>query len=100
MILGLVYLIECTKDFCGQRYVGETKRYFRKRLAEHRGYIQNKHLDQATGAHFNLPGHSAADMKMTIIEQVNKQCDLYRKKREEYYIRKLDTYNQGMNKKY
>ena len=39
-------------------------------------------------------------MKMTIIEQVKKDCDLYRKEREEYFIRKLDTYNKGMNKKY
>ena len=89
-----------TSKFLGSLRDPFSKRNFRKRLAEHRGYIQNKHLDQATGAHFNLPGHSAADMKMTIIEQVNKQCDLYRKEREEYYIRKLDTYNQGMNKKY
>ena len=31
---------------------------------------------------------------------VKKDCDLYRKEREEYFIRKLDTYNKGMNKKY
>ena len=97
---NIIYLIECTIDSCKQRYVGETKRHFRKRLAEHRGYVRNEHLDQATGAHFNLPGHSVANMKMTIIEQVKKDCDLYRKEREEYFIRKLDTYNKGMNKKY
>ena len=97
---NIVYLIECNKESCKQRYVGETKRHFRKRLAEHRSYIQNKHLEQATGAHFNLPGHSVANMKMTIIEQVKTQSDSYRKEREEFYIRKLDTFNNGMNKKH
>ena len=33
-------------------------------MAEHRGYIQNKNLEQATGAHFNLPGHTVANMKI------------------------------------
>ena len=60
-------------------------------MAEHRGYIQNKNLDQATGAHFNLPAHSVANMKMTIKEQVMKQSDAYRKEREEYSIRIFDT---------
>ena len=44
-----------------------------KRMAKHGGYVQNKNLEQATGAHFNLPGHSVANMKMTVSEQVKKQ---------------------------
>ena len=97
---NIVYMIECNKEACKQRYIGETKRYFRKRMAEHRGYIQNKNLEQATGAHFNLPGHTVANMKMTVIEQVKKQSDNYRKEREGYFIRKFDTLNKGMNKKH
>ena len=43
------------------------------------GYIINKDESQATGAHFNLPGHSLANIKSTILEQVHKKNDIYRK---------------------
>ena len=97
--MNIVYLIECDKDNCRKKYIGETKRTLRKRLAENRGYVQNQILDTATGAHLNLPGHSVTNLKISVIEQVNKQSDLYRKEREEFYIRKLDTYNDGLNRK-
>ena len=45
-------------------------------------------------------GHTVANMKMTVIEQVKKQSDNYRKEREDYFIRKFDTLNKGMNKKH
>ena len=56
----------------------------RTRMAEHRGYLQNQYLETATGAHFNLPGHSVANMKCSVIEQVKKQSDIYRKEREDF----------------
>ena len=31
-------------------------------LADHRGYINNQDETQATGKHFNSPGHSLADL--------------------------------------
>ena len=95
--MNIVYVIECDK--CEEKYVGETKRTLRKRLAEHRGYVLNKQLDIATGAHYNSPGHSVANMKISVIEQVKQQSDLYRKEREEYFIRKIDTYHNGLNRK-
>ena len=52
------------------QYVGETDRRLQDRFADHRGYVANKKLDKATGAHFNLPGHNIADMEITIIEKV------------------------------
>ena len=52
-----------------------------------------------TGAHFNLPGHSLADMKATIIEHVKKQSDIYRKERENFFIRKFNTFHAGLNKR-
>ena len=94
----MVYLIECDKNNCRERYIGETGGIFKFRLDEHRGYINNKDECQATGAHFNLPGHSLANMKATIIEQVNKNSEQYRKEREHFYIRKLNTFHKGMNK--
>ena len=53
-------------------YLGETKRQFKFCLVSHRGYVVNKHTNQATGLHFNLPGHSLADISATGIEIINK----------------------------
>ena len=52
----------------------------------------NNHTDQATGAHYNLPGHSVENMKITILEKVKILSDAYRKERELYFINKLNTY--------
>ena len=93
-----VYMIECDKDKCKQRYIGETKRPIKYRIADHRGYIVNKQLDKATGAHFNLPGHSLANMKFTILEQVKTNNENYRKERERYLINKFDTFYRGLNR--
>ena len=46
----------------------------------------------------NDPGHSLADLRVTILEQVKKKCILYRKEREEYFIRKFNTVHEGINK--
>ena len=67
-------------------------------LAEHRGYVTNQILSTPTGEHFNLPGHSLADLTMVILEKVRSQDELYRKEREKYFIRKFNTYYGGLNK--
>ena len=85
---NVVYLIECDKDNCRQQYVGETGRIYKFRLDEHRGYITKKVESQANGLHFNLPGHSVANLKATIIEQVKIPSEAYRK---------LNTYYNGIN---
>ena len=98
--MNVVYLIECTKENCKNNiYIGETSRTLRSRLAEHRGYVTSQVTDQATGAHFNLPGHTVANMKATVIEMVKKQSDVYRKERENFFIRKFNSYHAGLNKK-
>ena len=96
---NLVYGIVCKKDKCKQVYIGETKRQLKFRLADHRGYIVNNVTKTATGHHFNLPGHSLADLSVVILEQVKKSDTLYRKAREEYHIRRFDTLHRGMNQK-
>ena len=68
------------------------------RLAEHIGYINNQVSSVSTGEHFNLPGHSLANIKITILEQVKKNDILYRKEREKYLINKFNTYYQGLNR--
>ena len=93
-------MIECTKEnSIENRYIGETKRNLRFQLTEHRGYVVNKVTTQATGAHFNKAGHSVENLRISVIEQIKKQSDLYRKEREEFFIRKFDTVNRGKNQK-
>ena len=93
---NIIYLIECTK--CKERYIGETKRSLRARLADHRGYVNNQRVDVATGAHFNKPGHGLSNLSITIIEKQKNENDQYRKEREKYFINKFNTHYKGMNK--
>ena len=81
-------------------YIGETKRILKFRIDDHRGYVNNRN-DTATGSHFTQPGHSLANLQVTAIEQIKKTNDNeYRKEREEYFIRKFNTVNKGINRKY
>ena len=58
-------------------------RILKHRLADHRGYVNNKITSQATGAHFTSPGHTLSDLKITILERVKYWNTEYRKEREE-----------------
>ena len=55
-------------------------------------------MEQATGEHFNLPGHNISNMKVTIVERVKKNDDQYRKEREKYFINKFNTFYRGINR--
>ena len=96
---NIVYAIVCKKDTCKQVYLGETKRLLKFCLAEHRGDVGNNN-PTATGQHFNSPGHTIADLCITVIEQVKKNNILYRKEREEMHIRRFNTLYKGLNKKF
>ena len=67
-----VYAIICQKENCKSVYLGETKRLLKARPADHRGYVVNRDTTTATGYHFNQPGHSLDDLRITVIEQVKK----------------------------
>ena len=95
---NIIYMIQCNIDRCLKRYIGECKRSLRERLSDHRGYISNQVISQATGAHFNLPGHSLANLTITILEKVKNNDDEYRKQREKYFIRKFNTYYKELNR--
>ena len=56
---------------CGQRYIGQTGRLLKFRIADHRGFIQNKVTSKTTGAHWNQPGNSMTDMKFTVLFRQN-----------------------------
>ena len=68
------------------------------RVADHQCYVTNKVTSQATGEHFNLPGHSLADLRVSVIEQMAIKNSEYRKEKEHYQIRKLNTFHKGINK--
>ena len=97
---NIIYLLECQKDNCKQRYIGSTGQLLKLRLGDQRGYILNQVTSRATGAHWNLPGHSLADLRVTILEQCKKNSEEYRIEREKYFIRKFDTYNIGINREW
>ena len=81
-------------------YLGETLRKLKERIADHRGYITQKKLHQITGEHFNLPGHSIADLQVIGIERVlPRGDDILRKTREEYWINQYESCTFGNNKK-
>ena len=95
---NIVYIISCQKHNCQKQYIGISDREFRLRIYEHLGYVRNKVRSIATGHHFNLPGHSIDDMKFSIIEQVKTRDELYRREREKFFIRKFNTYHDGINR--
>ena len=82
------------------QYVGESERSLQDRFSEHLGYVKNKHLTKATGGHYNLPGHTVSDMRVTIVEKIHSSDPLIRKQREELFIQKLNTKYKGLNKKW
>ena len=95
---NIIYMIECTLERCRQRYIGESGRKLSKRFSDHKGYVKNHDVTQATGKHFNEKGHNLSHMKITIIEKVKKDCEQYRKEREKYFIKKFNTFYNGLNK--
>ena len=60
---NVVYMIICKKENCNLKYIGESERSIKERVSEHISYIRTKNRTQATGEHFNLPGHSLHDME-------------------------------------
>ena len=93
---NVVYAILCKKEKCQQVYIGETRRLVKFRVANQRGYVSKQETDKATGAHFSMPGHSLADLRVTKVEQTRGKSNEYRKDREHYFIRKFDTYYKGI----
>ena len=55
-------MIECSKETCKKRYIGETKHDLKTRISQHLGYIDTKKLDEPTGKHCNEPGHSKENL--------------------------------------
>ena len=78
--------------------MGETERKCVDRFGEHIQYVNN--FTEATGSHFNLPGHSNGDIQVHIIEKVTPNTKFFRLERESHWIRTLQTLApHGLNKK-
>ena len=90
--------MECEKFW--ERYIGSTIRQLKHRLADHKSYITNQVTSRALRAHWNLPGHSLAQLKITILEQVIYKEEDYCREREKYLIWKFDTVNHGINREW
>ena len=54
--------------------------------------MNNEKLDAASGAHFDLPGHSLSDLSVTIFEKVKKNDMSYREKKVGYHIDNFNTF--------
>ena len=92
---GVVYLITCLK--CNLQYVGQSKRKFKDRIANHLYYIDQKR--EATGKHFTSPGHAKSDLRCHIIEKVSPSTPHFLIEREDFWIRKLVTkHPDGLNR--
>ena len=82
-----------------KQYIGKTERSLCDRIQEHLGYIRNKHLHQATGEHFNLPGHRPHHLRASMLEKVFKPGRKLIEIRESFYIQQFETETHGMNKR-
>ena len=94
---NVVYMIGCLK--CDKQYIGETNKTINQRFQQHKGYVNNKKTDKATGAHFNLPGHSVSDMRISVVEKIYNPDNFFRKEREKFYINKFHSKLKGLNRK-
>jgi hypothetical protein len=100
---NLVYVITCDRRECKYtQYVGETGKQLKERFKQHLDCVrsQNENLNKtAVGEHFNLPGHSVANMKVSVIENCRQESAMYRKCRESFFINKFETKHLGLNRK-
>ena len=72
--------------------------YTIQRFSQHRDYVKSENLEEPSGEHFNLPGHSVSDIEGIVLEQVKSQDPFVLKSREHDYIRKFDTFRNGLNR--
>ena len=93
---NIIYLIRCAKNCDDAWYVGETKQTLRGRLIGHRQDITTGKTFKPIGEHFNLPGHSSDDLRVTILQGHIKDTCL-RRAIEQKLVDKLNTHKRGLN---
>ena len=65
-----MYKSNC-EDFPNCEYIGQTKRSFKDRLAEHRDYLKMDVLTKPSGEHFTKSGHNVAHLKGLVLENLD-----------------------------
>jgi tripartite motif-containing protein 2/3 len=89
----VVYLITCCK--CKKQYIGKTVNKLYTRISNTRSQIKNFNtptsLKLPYAQHFNLPGHSIADLSLMPIEKIRKPSNQTILHRESFLIAKLKT---------
>ena len=91
------YAISCTKARSGQQYIGQTGRSLREPISQHLNYVDRN--CEATGRHFNLPGHTKSYMRVTIVEKIHKRDVWTREEVETMHIRNSNSFFKGINLK-
>ena len=101
---NVIYCVNCRR--CSSNFIGQTSKTAADRFSQHRGYVNSfmgkkaaGKTTEATGEHFNLPGHSISDMKFQVIEKVFDKDKAIRLAREKMYINFFETEFRGMNRK-
>ena len=95
---NVVYGIFCDKSNCKQCYIGETQRKLKERLSEHKNSVR-KNEKNVIGVHFNGPGHSVENLKITAIEKVFARGQQIILKRESLWINNFEAEYKGLNRK-
>ena len=63
---NVIYMIQCNKQNCNIRYIGETQNELRIRITQHRSDIINDTISKPVGQHFNENGHNIDNLSVTI----------------------------------
>ena len=79
-------------------YVGKTQNRVMDRFIGHRADLRGDD-DSKPAYHFKQEGHTDADMRVIVIEEVKGKDDVYRVTRERYWINCLGTYNEENKRK-
>ena len=54
-------------------------------------------MEEPSGQHFSLPGHSVSNLQGLAVEHVRNKDPFVLKAREAYLIQKFDSYRKGLN---
>mgnify|MGYP003316783657 CR=1 FL=1 len=99
---NVIYQWKCIKPNCKDHpkteYQGKTTQSFQRRFSQHRDYLKRDVTSEASGEHFNLPGHSISDMQGLVLEKVKSKDPFVLKAREHFFIQKFDSFRNGLNR--
>ena len=100
---NVIYYWKCTKSNCEDypecEYIGQTKRKFKDRLAEHRDYPKREVVTEPSGDHFTKRGHNVSHLRGLVLEQVRNRDPFILKSREHLLLKKFNTFRHGLNQK-